>query len=297
VARKGHKAAEIDMNCNQCGKSEAHLLFVKGGYNLVRCAGCGLAYIDNPPTPERLSEIYSASANYHDELHDPQSAAFARMSGVAQRHLDIVRKRSSGGRLLDVGCSTGLFLDKAHQAGFDGTGVEFSAESAGFARAQFGLSVTTGSIHDITNVRDSFDIVTMFDVIEHVPDPIADMRVAYDLLKPGGLFILSTPNIDGLFPRLSYPLAKMLAYWPHPEPPHHLYQFSVRTLGGMLRKSGFAVGEVDHLNIDLSYSFGTLRTFMESPKILAYALIFAPIAKIGPLFRSGDWFYMTARKL
>jgi len=176
-------------------------------------------------------------------------------------------------------------------------GVEYSAASAAFARSHFGLSVTDGDIHAVTAPPESFDIITMFDVIEHVPDPSRDMAAIHRLLKPGGTFVVSTPNIDGIFPRWSLKVAKALDYWPHPEPPHHLYQFSVKTLSAMLEKCGFAVEAAHHINIDLAYSFGTLSTLARMPKRAAYAMAFAPLAKLGPRLGSGDWFYLAARKV
>lgn len=283
--------------CNHCGTADARALFSTKGYDLVECRGCGLAYIANPPTATELDRIYSANASYHADLQRPGSKLWHRMDAIADGHMRFLRRTvPMGGALLDVGCSTGQFLDKARTAGFAASGVEFSAASQQFAAAHFGLAVERGSIHDSGLPPESQDVLTMFDVIEHVPDPAADIAAAWRLLKPGGWFVISTPNIDGLFPRLSYKLAHRLDYWPHPEPPYHLFQFSIRTLSAMLEKVGFEPGAVAHLNIDLPYSFGTPATLARMPKRLVYALLFAPIAKLGPLVGSGDWFYIAAQK-
>lgn len=286
----------VNMTCNQCGSSEAKSLFVKNGYELVECLHCHLAYIANPPTAEQLSEIYSTAADYHQEIRDPSSKTGKRMGEIADRHLAVLQKEETKGRVLDVGCSIGLFVDRAKRAGFDAEGIEFSEDAASFARDRYSLKVATGSIHDMKGEDGQFDIVTMFDVIEHVPDPSSDMAAAWRLLKPGGLFLQSTPNIDGFFPKVSYPVANKVDYWTHPEPPHHLYQFSVKTLTAMLEKSGFEVGETWHFNMDLSYSFGSFETLKQYPKMLAYAALFAPSAKIGPWIGMGDWIYTAARK-
>jgi len=282
--------------CNHCGAGEARPLFTTKGYHLVECTGCGLAYIANPPSAEELTQIYSNSADYHVDLQTPGSKLWQRMDAIADNHLSFVHSIASSGRVLDVGCSTGQFLAKARGAGFEVAGAEFSEASANFASKHFALQVEQGSIHTSSQPAASFDMVTMFDVIEHVPDPASDMTKAFDLLKPGGWFVLSTPNIDGLFPRLSYKLAHKLDYWPHPEPPHHLYQFSIRTLSAMLAKAGFAPGPVRHSNIDLAYTFGVPATLARMPKRLAYALAFAPLVKLAPLIGQGDWFYLAARK-
>lgn len=283
-------------SCNLCGETRVRPIFSTKGYDLVGCLGCDLAYIANPPSAEELARIYSADASYHATLKDEGSKAWADMDAIARQHMAFLGTVVQSGTLLDVGCSTGLFLDRARKAGFAVKGVEFSEDSAAFAQAHFGLTVERGSIHDSHEAAGSFDVLTMFDVIEHVPDPLADMAAAMRLLKPGGWFVLSTPNIDGLFPRASYPLAKTLNYWPHPEPPFHLYQFSVATLTAMLAKAGFEPGAVRHTSIALDYSFGSLHDLLRMPKRAAYALAFAPLAKLGPLIGQGDWFYIAARK-
>jgi 2-polyprenyl-3-methyl-5-hydroxy-6-metoxy-1,4-benzoquinol methylase len=290
------KAGRSVTACNHCGGTAASHVFTKFGYDLVRCDQCGLAYIANPPSPEDLAASYQQDADYHNDLIDPASAAFAEMTRVAQTHMAFTARHVAGGRLVDVGCSAGLFLNEARDRGFDASGVEFSKGSADFARSHFGFDVTDGDIHALKANDASFDVVSMFDVIEHVPDPAHDMAVVNRLLKPGGMFIVSTPNIDGLFPRLSYLVAKPLDYWPHPEPPHHLYQFSVKTLGAMLDKAGFDVVGEHQLNISLAYSFGSLPILSKRPKLWPYSALFAPFAKIGPWIGMGDWFYLAARK-
>lgn len=282
--------------CNLCGGAATRPIFSLKGYDLVACAACGLAYIANPPSAEELGRIYSAQTDYHAALTESSSSAWAMMAGIARQHMSFLQTVTESGRLLDVGCSTGLFLDLAGKAGFSVKGVEFSPDSAAFARRQFGLTVDQGSIHDCTDPDGTYDILTMFDVIEHVPDPLSDMAAALRLLRPGGWFVLSTPNIDGLFPRMSYRFAKALNYWPHPEPPYHLYQFSVKTLSAMLGKAGFTPGQVRHHAIALDYTFGKWSTLRRMPKRLAYAALFAPVAVLGPLVGQGDWFYIAARK-
>jgi 2-polyprenyl-3-methyl-5-hydroxy-6-metoxy-1,4-benzoquinol methylase len=284
------------VTCNNCGTAGAEHLFRAKGYDLVRCTGCGLAYIANPPGAEELKVLYSAGASYHAALCDPSSETFATQDRIAVRHLAETLRGAKGGRLLDVGCSIGQFAARAKAAGFAATGLEMNESSADFARGHYGLEVAEGTIHEAPQEAGSLDVLTMFDVIEHVPDPLGDLRKAYDLLAPGGKIVLSTPNIDGLFPKLSLPLAKKLDYWPHPEPPYHLYQFSAKTLGAMLKKAGFAVSETRHFAIDLAYTFGQVQTLLKMPKRLAYAGLFAPLAAVGPLIGQGDWIYVTARK-
>ncbi len=288
------------VHCNHCHSPAAKPLFTAKGFDLVECSTCGLAYVANPPSTEALAQIYSGMKDYHFDLQDENSLAYERIARIAGNHLAFLRQvpgaMDAKGALLDVGCSTGQFLAAARGEGFDVRGLELSIPSARFARSTYRLSVDSGSFADCRLPAGSQQVITMFDVIEHVPDPAADLARAWKLLRPGGWLVLSTPNIDGWFPRLSYRLAHALNYWPHPEPPHHLFQFSVRTLGAMLARAGFVGGPVAHRNIDLAYSFGTPETLMKMPKRALYAALFAPVAKLAPLFQAGDWFYIAAQK-
>lgn len=292
-------AAETLLACNLCGGVEHRPVFHKRGFELVRCAGCGLAFIANPPACDEVTALYSAAADYHGALLDPGHAGFAAMRRIARQHVSMLRRSvgaANGRRLLDIGCSSGLFLDEARTAGFEVAGAELSADTAAFARGHFGIEVHQGDWRDAGHADGSFDVITLFDVIEHVPDPLGELRAIRRLLRPGGLLLQSTPNIDGLFPRLSYLLAHRLDYWPHPEPPHHLYQFSDRTLAELTERAGYEVSRIDQTRIQLGYSFGTLASWRESPKLLAYGALFAPLALIGPWLGMGDWLYLAARK-
>jgi SAM-dependent methyltransferase len=282
-----------------CGGVEHAHLFRKRGFELVRCEACGLAFIANPPALDEVARLYSAAADYHGALLDPADPGFATMRRIARQHVTMLRRSvrpPHGLRLLDVGCSSGLFLDEARAEGFDVWGAELSADTAAFARSHFGLEVHPGDWRTAGHADRSFDVITLFDVIEHLPDPLAELRAIRRLLKPGGLLLQSTPNIDGLFPRLSYKLSGRLDYWPHPEPPYHLYQFSERTLAEMTERAGFEVSRIDQTHIQLSYSFGRPASWRASPKLLAYAAVFAPVAAIAPWFGMGDWLYLAARR-
>ncbi|MEI9928647.1 MAG: class I SAM-dependent methyltransferase [Sphingomonas sp.] len=284
--------------CHLCGESDYRPLFSARSYDLVACRNCGLAFLANPPSEAEIAALYT-DADYHRVLLDPADPGFSRMRATARQHLRFLRRRipdTAGSTLLDIGCSSGLFLDEARRAGFEVHGAELSPATAAFARDHFGLSVHAGDWRDAGHADASFDVITLFDVIEHLPDPLGELVAIRRLLKPGGLLLQSTPNIDGLFPRLSYLLARRLDYWPHPEPPYHLYQFSRRTLGALTEKAGYVDVCADQTRIGLDYTFGTPAHWKRSPKMLPYAALFAPSAIVGPWIGMGDWLYLSARR-
>lgn len=273
--------------CNLCGSAAAQALFTKSGFDLVRCQACELVYVGEPPSGDELQKLYSFENGYQKELvEDPISTGFHREE--AARNLALLQRHARPGRLLDVGCSTGLFLAAAQRAGWQARGVEYSADSSRVARDVYGQDVVTGALEPGMFEPGSFDVVTFWDVIEHVPDPVYTLGVAARLLAPGGLVVLKTPNVDGLYPQASLALADRLGFWGHPEPPGHLFQFSVKTLNALVRRTGLEPRTVVHQRIPLSYSFGTPREWLRSMKWAAYCAAFLPLAVVGPWLGRGD---------
>ena len=207
-----------------------------------------------------------------------------------QRHFGL----DSTSSLLDVGCSAGSFLAAANSAGFSAQGVELNPDTADLARAR-GLNVTTGTLSDVHEAAHSFDAITMWDIVEHVPDPIALLSQARELLSESGWLWLTTPNIDGLFPQASLRVASSVGKWPHPEPPYHLMQFSEQTITDALHRAGFEQVVVKQQSIPLSYSFGSLQKMLTDPRRLVYAAAFAPLAFLGPLVGRGDTMLVAAK--
>jgi 2-polyprenyl-3-methyl-5-hydroxy-6-metoxy-1,4-benzoquinol methylase len=183
----------------------------------------------------------------------------------------------------------------AETAGWKVHGVELNDDTAAIARAR-GLEVTTGTLDSLPEVWGDFDAVTMWDVIEHVPDPVGLLREVYDRLAVGGWLWLATPNVDGAFPRASLKVAHRVGRWPHPEPPYHLSQFSERTIRHALGRAGFHDVVVQHRRIPLGYTFGTSRKVLAEPKRFAYAAVFAPMALVGPWIGRGDTLILAARR-
>jgi 2-polyprenyl-3-methyl-5-hydroxy-6-metoxy-1,4-benzoquinol methylase len=280
--------------CALCGGSELQPLFDKAGYRLVRCGGCELVQVANPPDEQELARIYSFDAGYHQSVH---SERLDRLHlGEARKHHRFVAEELSGGRLLDVGCSVGAYLRVAREQGWQVVGLEFSRDTSEIARRKHGLEVVTGSLGDHPFPPESFDLITLWDVIEHLRDPVEALERAHALLRPGGMVAMSTPNIDGLFPKASYPLARLIRYWPHPEPPHHLFQFSKQTVERLLERSGFELSRLEDRRIRLSYSFTGLRGHLRRPYRLPYTALFAPVAMAGPWVGMGDTMLLTAKK-
>lgn len=274
--------------CNGCGCPKQDPVFDKNGWQLVRCVGCGLVFVANPPADAERAALYSFAAGYHQELAE-NAASIAFHRAEARRNLKVLNRHAApGGRLLDIGCSSGLFLATAREAGWQVRGLEYSPDSAQMARQQFGLDVVTGELGPDTFAPASFDVVTLWDVIEHVPDPRLVLERAKPLLAPGGLLVIKTPNLDGLYPQVSYRFARRIQFWGHPEPPGHLFQFSTKTLARIVRDLGYEVEAVHQQRIPITYSFGPARGWLRSVKWFTYCAAFVPMALVGPWVGHGD---------
>lgn len=202
---------------------------------MYRCERCRTAFVAPMPSNEFLGEYYSsyhvgrgAEGNYAQE---------EKMKAYHPAELALVQKytNNSPGRLLDLGCGKGFFLELCAKAGIDCMGLELSDTAAEFARDELGLNVQAGSIHDAKGTLGLFDTVTMWGVIEHVPDPLEILTACYEVLKPGGLLILNTGAGDDWLDRL---LPGVCQWY---NPPQHLFVFSVPGLKACMSNAGFEV--------------------------------------------------------
>jgi ubiquinone/menaquinone biosynthesis C-methylase UbiE len=174
------------------------------------------------------------------------------------RHLQTLERHTGpaeGRRLLDVGAYVGVFVEEALKTRWDAWGVEPSHWAAKYAQ-QRELNVVQGTLDDVPFKPESFDAITMWDVIEHVPDPKRMMAQSYELLKPGGWIAVHTMDIDSL-------LAKLMGKrWPWLMEMHIVY-FSRTTLSNMLESVGFNVAEVPAQGryLRLNYLITRLRPY------------------------------------
>ena len=229
--------------CIVCGDSGPFArLYTRDGFTLVRCPGCGLVFQDPQPSDADLQRTY-----YHDsewtraQLVDPMRTILLER---AQWQVELLGKagiRGNGQRLLDVGCAAGTFMTIAQQAGWQTTGVELGEATAQAARSG-GLEVRTGTLADAFGELEpgSFDLITFWDVLEHVRDPRDDLALARELLRPGGMIAATMPNVSGLYPQATYRLiARPTGRWEYPELPVHLHDFDPSTVTRLLVDSGF----------------------------------------------------------
>jgi SAM-dependent methyltransferase len=175
-------------------------------------------------------------------MGDHYGPAYHRMitragEGSAQRwaaHHDVVERLKTDGAILDIGCSSGSFLETFQGGAWKLSGVEISAPEAERARVRTQADVFVGDILDAPFQPRSFDVVTSFDVLEHLHRPREVMAKVFDWLKPNGLVYLGIPNV------LSWEARLFRSYWYGLELPRHLYHFSPQSLKHLMASIGFS---------------------------------------------------------
>jgi 2-polyprenyl-3-methyl-5-hydroxy-6-metoxy-1,4-benzoquinol methylase len=248
--------------CNVCGSGASHHLFTKRQWRLVTCDACGLVRVDPMPSAAQVATWYAPPSGYQlGRLHGP--TRYTRWEEQRSEWLASLTAAPphAAARLLDVGCSTGDFLARARQRGWAVHGIELAKHLATFARVKRGLPVEPGGVDDVLPRFGSaaFDAITLWDVIEHLPDPLAAMRALHEALAPGGTLWLSTPTLDGWVARFQWRVMRPLTgTWPHPEPPLHLYQFNRSTMARLLAAAGFTRLQFLPDEIPLWYTSGFL---------------------------------------
>jgi 2-polyprenyl-3-methyl-5-hydroxy-6-metoxy-1,4-benzoquinol methylase len=217
------------------------VLFEELPYQVVRCKTCSCTYV----TPQRqgqalLDELYEerlwsspAPRHFGYAAYREEAENYLRTFAYRLHALERASLPRTGGRLLDVGCAAGYFLTVMQQRGWQVEGVEPSRTIARFGRERFGVTIHEGTLDTIKLPPASYDLITLWDVIEHVPDPTNLLLQVRRLLAPGGVVLLETQNVASLTARV---LGRRWHHYKHAE---HLWHFSPQTIDLLLQKTGF----------------------------------------------------------
>ncbi len=255
-----HESAEP---CILCAERTTRKLFEKGGRDFLRCVSCGLVRVAPLPSVEELQTHYAAS--YDDGAYDAFSRAASIRGAIADDRLHaVLRHVPSEGRWLDVGCSSGDFLDAADRAGIRAEGIDLAAGAVERARAR-GFVARQASVESFEPDA-AFDVITAFDVLEHSRQPLAMLGRLRSWLRPGGHLILAVPDVGSILPRFV-----MRRHWFYYAPQEHLYYFDERTLERSLGTAGLQVASIRPASkpLSLRYSAENLRVF--NPRLGAAA--------------------------
>jgi 2-polyprenyl-3-methyl-5-hydroxy-6-metoxy-1,4-benzoquinol methylase len=205
-------------------------------WSIVQCRECGLVYVNPRVRMEALERLYPPARFWDRDLGKAREKSPRRW----ESQLEWVRRFKLQGRLLDIGCANGYLVEAASRAGFEAYGVELSGRAVQYAHEVLGLSrVFQGRVEDIGFPDAHFDVITMFDVLEHVSSPRRTLTEAVRILCPGGVFIAQMPSIDSLGSRL------FGALWCYMQPAAHLTYFGQDTARRLLQETGLTLLEID----------------------------------------------------
>ncbi len=196
---------ETIASCPGCGSARIQTVVEP---DVGQCASCRLHFRNPRPTQSEIARSYDTGGTF--EAWQDQEAVRATMWA---RRLDVVRRYARAGRLLDVGTGDGCFMAAAQQGGYEVVGTEVSEAGASYAR-QRNFDVHLGQITDLTFPKESFDLSTIWHVLEHVPDPGAVLRRVHALLHPGGILAVAVPNEENFFIRQRFGQARTSPFDP-----------------------------------------------------------------------------------
>jgi 2-polyprenyl-3-methyl-5-hydroxy-6-metoxy-1,4-benzoquinol methylase len=287
--------------CNFCSEPQFRPLFTINGFQIAECVRCGLVYTNPRLRIEALKEVYDQSYFQSDNslVHgyvDYAAEAPLILRTFRQRWHHLLRFHGRDkGRLLDLGCAFGYLLTIAQSDGWGVAGLDASLHAVNHAQTKLRLPVQHSDLAEIPFPDHSFDIITMWDVIEHLPDPLNVLRSCWDKLKPGGLFSIITPDSS------SFSARWFGSKWVEYQKPHeHLYFFSSRRLSQVLKSMGFTMESAGTAakHVPLGFALERLESYRPTVfKALGAAIRKLKLANTSVKVNPFDKMFLVARKM
>ncbi len=224
--------------CPFCGSEEADPFRQNG--DIVKCRKCKTVYLRTRLKSEDMTKMYENYADDDSHMRLPKNQEELEKNPLKRDYFlkEILEFTKPGGKILDVGCGWGAFLQNARQKGFEPIGIEITPDSVNFAREKLGLEVLSQPLEEVDFPPGSFVVVTMLHVLEHLPYPQKALRKVYEILKPEGLFCGIVPNIE------SFASEHQGDNWEWLDPNFHYLHFSPQVLKARLEEAGFVVERI-----------------------------------------------------
>jgi SAM-dependent methyltransferase len=234
-----------EVKCNLCGADDYTVRFPKGVaqlHRIVQCNRCGLMYAN----PQELVDCEClASASHPAVVDEVANRVYFQKQQVQLPDNEQVLRTLNGlfpqrGKLLEIGCYRGIFLNRIRADGWAATGLEPNRPMADYSCAKYQLDIIDGVLPNPVLPDHAFTAVIMLHVIEHMPDPAANLREIHRILRPGGVLAVETPRFDSLMFKLLGRRERSLSNCNG-----HIYFFTVPTLRHLLENNGFEVFRVE----------------------------------------------------
>jgi 2-polyprenyl-3-methyl-5-hydroxy-6-metoxy-1,4-benzoquinol methylase len=245
--------------CPECGSSDAVIKFVEPPFDILKCRNCSLVYLANPPEEGQRYEDYYAGPAPDARDYDANSTnpTLAVLYAINQQRIACIKAVQPAGRLLDIGCGRGFFLNTASTHGYQVEGIDISMAAIAYAHDSFRLTAEVVTIDDLAIRQERFDVITIWHVLEHFVDPFKTLQKVVSLLRDGGICVVEVPNLNSL----KFLTAKRK--WEGGNHPlYHRTFFTARTLRRALLNAGFR----DVHRLKLSYRVPGRSTMYETLK-------------------------------
>ena len=238
--------AEVhEAGCPRCREEASSVLFRAGDrlyattrelFDLVECAHCGLIRLDPPPHPDELARYYPQTYWWQqDQSASGRLAELYRQFVIGDHVRFALGAVADEGPVLDIGCGGGSFLNALGKRGIGGGGADISRQAAGICWSHYGIPAVNASLPFLPFRPGSFQAVTMFHVLEHLPDPMMALEAIWDLLPPNGRLVLQVPNAA------CWQVLLLGERWSGFDVPRHLINFREEDLVELLSACGFDV--------------------------------------------------------
>lgn len=238
------------ITCLICNSSKLHPLKEYIADHLVRCRECSFVFAKKIPSQLELATYYEGYGR--DDYLSPVT--------VKRYHelLDRFEKYRRTNKMLDVGCGIGYFLEEAKKRGWDVYGTEFTSEAVSICEAK-GFNMKKGVL-DVTNYQlEEYDVITSFEVIEHIGNPMEEIMKFHQLLRKGGLLYITTPNFNSFLRFILRANYNVISY------PEHLLYFTKKTLNLALSENNFNVLAINSTGLSLSRTKAGLNISTTKP--------------------------------
>ena len=295
--------------CGLCGSTEHKFLFngrdrlhgKSGVFSYVMCDRCGLVYMNPQISIQALADFYPNDYGPYQTKTAKPARSVKKMRKKSRLPEYVLSNLNKSTFLLDVGCGNGKFLyDTKKLTETQVRGVDISETAVRAAKENFGLDIFRGSITEAPFENDSFDLITAWQYLEHVPRPLEVLHRFHQLLKPDGICLIGTPNFDSVTAKI------FKDSWYCLDCPRHLHVYTPDTIRKLMEKAGFAVTQIrhatssKHLIRSLQYYFyGDNYTPEYRDKIKNTSMVrplLSPITRIFSFLKKGDTIIVTAKK-
>jgi 2-polyprenyl-3-methyl-5-hydroxy-6-metoxy-1,4-benzoquinol methylase len=252
-------------------------LYSQENFTICQCMNCGFKFTNPRPEQNVLGNYYKSEEylSHNEEKKSVLNSIYKTVKKhTLNKKLDLINKLTKGKNILDIGCGTGAFLDVCKNNGWNVFGIEPSNDARNFAKTNYKIETVFEESEISKFENEKFDIITMWHVLEHVPELNQRVQELNRMLKPNGTLIIAVPNSD------SYDAKHYKSHWAAFDVPRHLYHFNTKTITQLLEKHKLKIEQILPMKFDSYYVALLSEKYKKNPLAPVSALIFGFISNL-----------------